>query len=319
LEKTVKVQHDIIKDLKQKWAYTSGAASELRKMVAKLQAELTASEKDKEEHLVARNVFYEDLGKASEELRTRTRERDLAERRWTDLRSAVRKISRVLSGGACEFAPESEGKPQACVVDSPRDPSLTNSAVIRKGQVVAVHKSSRVKFAAVLEDTRVMSEGSVPILFLEEIDATDVRRLQAGSDGTTRDVRLMDHPPCGRNVIYLAHVSKVPTRVAVGRLIRDERHVQVIEWKEGDIWDQMADGSFYKVHPAEYMGRQESGVAPEGLRATLFLIDRSLQEILTRLGGCGDGKAAKRSSPWPGIAERKKARKAAEDVKIVLQ
>jgi hypothetical protein len=81
-----------IRQLELQLLHRDGAVGGLRMRVKQLEGDLEGSEREREEIRLARDVFYEDLGKASMLVRSRTLERDHAIRRWEDLRAAIRSI-----------------------------------------------------------------------------------------------------------------------------------------------------------------------------------------------------------------------------------
>jgi hypothetical protein len=166
-------------------------------------------------------------------------------------------------------------------------------------------KSNRVKFATIVTDAIIdidKSPGSLlSVLYYEEIQPVDFGRAARDTD--------VDGPLSGRNVHFLAHVSKRPTSVPVNKLICGHgASIQIVEWQNGDIWDQLHDGTFRRVDTCDYTSRER---LPSDAKATVFLIDRERYERIRKLGGCDTRIVKKRGRMWEvtpvdGVAKKAK-------------
>jgi hypothetical protein len=169
---------------------------------------------------------------------------------------------------------------------------LTNrAAIFKRGQVVAILRPSTVKLATVVTDTTVKDdawdapESVVSVLYYEEIHPVNFGPSSADPDA----------PMGGRDVHFLAHASGKPSQVAVSKLLRKDDRAQIIEWQNGDIWDQLRNGTFRGVDVADYASRER---LPGDARGTIFLIERVLYAEIRKLGGRETRQVKKRSLMW---------------------
>jgi hypothetical protein len=95
VEEMLVARDDRIRNLELRLLQSGGTIDGLRMRVTKLSADLAEVERQRHESLMARDTFWEDLGKASDLVSLRTRERDLARERWENLRMAIRSIPQL--------------------------------------------------------------------------------------------------------------------------------------------------------------------------------------------------------------------------------
>jgi len=309
-------QSGVIEDLRGKYAYAKGSNTELRLMIEDLKKRLAASEKEKRVLSTARDIFYQDLQKTSDLFHQRSdelvavrRERDLAQLRWENLRAAIRSIPRfsaVVPVAATDVPPSinPEGQGEATDVDAEVETRGQPRPIYRlkKGQVVMVQRTkaapSGVRFASVSDDITI-ADGvtSVPVRYLQEVGWPDIDHAQKGAPP--------QHLERWQSVRFLTHLSKRPGQVLLKNLLMDADRVEVLEWQDGDIWDQLDDGSFRPVLPDDYTAR---GEPISGVRATLFLLDEGLYDVYLELGNRGADNQHKRKFTADHTSRSKRTR-----------
>jgi hypothetical protein len=165
-----------------------------------------------------------------------------------------------------------------------------------KGDVVAVKKPTKVKFATVLVDTiydSAVADTVIPVLYLEEIEAVDC----SGSESLLKS----------RSVHFLTHVSKKVSHIRFHQLLLDDKGSRIIRWNDCDIWDHLVEGGFRNVSREAYLDRSS---LPTGVKATVFLLEKSIFEAYRLQAGCDTREVKKRTFMWPqtSVDERRMKR-----------
>jgi hypothetical protein len=167
---------------------------------------------------------------------------------------------------------------------NPPTSHIASPITFSKGDVVAVRKPSKVKFATVLADIthKPTDITAIPVLYLEEIQAADCL-----------GVTPMTRTPMTRNVHFFTHVSKKIAHVRISQLVDACR---TIRWGDSDIFDHSIDGTFRNVSRRTYLDRTEP---PVGVKGTIFLLEKTTFEGYRKRAGYETQEVRKRSSMWP--------------------